>query len=209
MGVGSATVDGERGVEVRTGRRVVEVTPETVTFSDGDALPARTLVWAAGVRPSDLAGAIAVSRSRSGRIEVDPTLRVEGHAEVFAIGDVAAAKREGREIPMLSAPAMQEGRTAADNILRAIEGRPLRPFRYRSHGSMATIGKGAAVANIGPLEVSGFVGWVFWLAVHLYFLIGFRNRFAVLAGWAWNYVRSDRPVRMLVRAREPLDSGKR
>ena len=209
LGAFAARELAKRGVEVRTGCRVVEVTPETVTFSDGDALPARTLVWAAGVRPSDLAGAIAVSRSRSGRIEIDPTLRVEGHPEAFAIGDVAAAKREGREIPMLSAPAMQEGRAAADNILRAIEGRPLRPFRYRSRGSMATIGKGAAVANIGPLKVSGFVGWVFWLAVHLYFLIGFRNRFAVLAGWAWNYVRSDRPVRMLVRAREPLDSGKR
>lgn len=209
LGASAARELVERGVEVRTGRRVVDVTPETVTFSDGDVLPARTLVWAAGVRPSDLVGAIEVGRSRSGRIEIDSALRVKGHSKVFAIGDVAAAEHEGREIPMLSSPAMQEGRAAADNILRAIAGRPLRLFRYRSRGSMATIGKGAAVAKIGPLKVSGFVGWVLWLAVHLYFLIGFRNRFAVLVGWAWNYMRSDRPVRMLVRAREPLDSDKR
>lgn len=209
LGASAARELVERGVEVRTGRRVVDVTPETVTFSDGDVLPARTLVWAAGVRPSDLVGAIEVGRSRSGRIEIDSVLRVKGHSKVFAIGDVAAAEHEGREIPMLSSPAMQEGRAAADNILRAIAGRPLRLFRYRSRGSMATIGKGAAVAKIGPLKVSGFVGWVLWLAVHLYFLIGFRNRFAVLVGWAWNYMRSDRPVRMLVRAREPLDSDKR
>ena len=102
---------------------------------------------------------------------------------------------------MLSAPAMQEGRVVAENILRTVQGKPLRAFRYRDRGSMATVGKGVAVASIGPIQMAGFPGWIAWLAVHLYYIIGFRNRFVVLSGWAWNYLRSDRPVRIITRAR--------
>jgi NADH dehydrogenase len=98
---------------------------------------------------------------------------------------------------MLSAPAMQEGRHAAANILREVAGEPPRPFRYRDKGSMATIGRNDAVAQVGRLQLTGFAGWVTWLFVHLYYLIGFRNRLAVLMGWAWNYVRLDRPVRII------------
>jgi NADH dehydrogenase len=193
-----------RGVEVRTGVRVAEVTDDAVLLSTGERLPSRTVVWAAGVKPSDLANVLDVPRSRSGRVEVDLFLRVRGQDAVFAIGDIASFVQERREVPMLSAPAMQQGRTVADNILRSVAGRRLKAFRYRDRGSMATIGKNAAVAKLGPLHLHGFLGWVVWLAVHLYYIIGFRNRLAVLLGWAWNYLHSDRPIRLIARAGDRL-----
>lgn len=189
------------GVEVLTGVMVKSATADSVTLSNGEVIGAHTLVWAAGVRPAALATALDVPRSRSARIEVDDALRVKGRKDVFAIGDVASFIRNGREIPMLSQPAMQGGRLAAENILRSISRRPLRKFRYRDKGSMATVGKGAAVAQIGRFHLSGYPGWLMWLTVHLYFLVGFRNRFVVFSGWAWNYFRSDRPVRIITKAK--------
>jgi len=191
-----------KGIEVRTDTRVEAAVSKHVLLSTGEEIGARTLVWAAGVRPAALAAGIDAARTRSGRLAVDATLRLRGSENVFAIGDVAGVAHGDREVPMLSAPAMQEGRHAAKNIVRLSRGEAPLPFRYRDRGSMATIGKNAAVASIGPVRLRGFVGWVTWLAVHLYFLIGFRNRLAVLAGWAWNYLRSDRPVRIIARARE-------
>jgi NADH dehydrogenase len=196
-----------KDVEVITGVRVSALEGDDVVLSNGTRIEAKTLVWAAGVKPSALAAAIDAPRSRSGRIEVDRYLRVTGHDAVYAIGDIAAFRQADREVPMLSAPAMQEARVAAANIIRQLRGEPLRAFRYRDKGSMATIGKGSAVAHIWRLNFTGFIGWVTWLAVHLYYIIGFRNRFAVLMGWAWNYVRSDRPVRIIARARERDDVG--
>jgi NADH dehydrogenase len=191
-----------KGIEIWTSTRVTGTSEGAVTVSGGKTLEARTLIWAAGVRPAAVAAALDVARSRSGRIEVDEFLRVPGRPAVFAIGDVAAVRQDGSEVPMLSAPAMQEARVAATNILRSAAGKPLQPFGYRDRGSMATIGKNAAVAEIGRLRMTGFAGWVLWLAVHLYYIIGFRNRLAVLAGWAWNYLRSDRPIRIIARAKE-------
>ena len=192
----------KKGVEVRTGVRVAAVEDDVVVLSDGERLEAKTLVWAAGVKPAALAGAIDVTRSRSGRLQVDEHLRIAGREDVYAIGDIASFTQDGREVAMLSAPAMQEARVVAANILGTARGEPLRAFHYRDKGSMATVGKGAAVAHLGPLDLSGFLGWVAWLTVHLYYIIGFRNRVVVLMGWAWNYVRSDRPVRIITRARE-------
>jgi len=119
---------------------------------------------------------------------------------VYAIGDVASVRPggAGSELPMLSPPAMQEGRYVARAIRHG--GRPGRPFRYRDKGTMATIGRRAAVAQVGPVGVRGFLGWVTWLVVHLYYLIGFRNRAAVLASWGWDYLRRDRPIRLIVRS---------
>ncbi len=190
-----------RGIEVMTGARVVHAEPGRVALEGGAVLRAETLVWAAGVKPAELTAALDAPRSRSGRLEVDQFLRLRGQPRVFAIGDLASAMHQGKEVPMLSAPAMQQGRRAAANILADAAGRPLRPFRYRDRGSMATIGRNAAVAALGPLRLTGFLGWVAWLVVHLYFLIGFRNRLVVLLGWAWNYLRLDRPVRIIARAR--------
>lgn len=201
LGEDAARALSHRGVEVVTGVRVTSATEDEVTLSDGQVIPARTLVWAAGVRPANLASALDVSRSRSGRIEVDDALRVKGGRDVYAIGDVASFVQDGKEVPMLSAPAMQAGRLAAENILRTISGDRLKRFHYRDKGSMATVGKGAAVAQVGRFHFTGYPGWLMWLGVHLYFLIGFRNRLVVLAGWAWNYFRSDRPVRIITKAK--------
>ncbi|MGI8926965.1 MAG: NAD(P)/FAD-dependent oxidoreductase [Tepidiformaceae bacterium] len=190
-----------KGIEVRTGLLVTEVADDIVKLSDGSEIKARTLVWAAGVKPSALAAALDVPRRDGGRIEVDSYLRIAGREREFAIGDIASFLQEGKEVPMLSAPAMQQGRVVAANILCSLRKEPLRAFHYKDRGSMATIGRNAAVASIGPLKLTGFIGWVAWLAVHLYYIIGFRNRFVVLLGWAWNYLRFDRPVRIIARAR--------
>lgn len=192
-----------KGVEVRTGASVAGYDGAAVQLTDGTTIEAGTLVWAAGVKPAALAAAIDLPRTRGGRIQVDEFLRVPGHEEVHAIGDIAGALlKDGREVPMLSAPAMMEARCVAANIRAKTEGRPPRAFRYRDKGSMATIGKNAAVAAIGPVHLRGFIGWLVWLVVHLYYIIGFRNRFAVLMSWAWNYLRSERPVRIITRARQ-------
>jgi NADH dehydrogenase len=190
-----------RGVELRTGVQVASASAEEVTLSDGQAIEARTLVWAAGVRPAAPAAG-GLPRARSGRIETDEFLRVRGRERLFAVGDVAAVVQDGAEIPMLAPPAIQEGRWVAGQILRLEAGRPLQPFRYRDRGVMATIGRHAAVAQIGRLSLRGFPGWVAWLTLHLFLLIGFRNRVVVLLGWAWDYFRYDRPIRLIARARE-------
>ncbi|MBI3548791.1 MAG: NAD(P)/FAD-dependent oxidoreductase [Elusimicrobia bacterium] len=188
------------GVAVRLRARVLDADADRVRLSDGEAVPARTLVWAAGVKAAGLAAALHAPRSRSGRIEVDEFLRVKGRERVYAIGDLASFQQDGREIPMIAAPAMQQARHAAGNIRASLEGRPPAPFHYKDRGMMATIGRNAAVAQIGRLSLAGFAGWIAWLFVHLYFLIGFRNRLVVLLGWAWNYLRHDRPIRLITRA---------
>jgi NADH dehydrogenase len=192
-----------RGVEVRLSTLVREATTGGATLSSGETIPARTIVWSAGVRPTDPLppGDGVATRSRSGRLVVDEQLRLR--PGVYAIGDVASVSpgpdRDG-ELPMLSPPAMQEGRYVARLIRtgRAAGAQP--PFRYRDKGTMATIGRRAAVAQIGPLRLRGFIGWITWLVVHLYYLIGFRNRLAVLASWSWDYLRRDRPIRLIVRS---------
>jgi len=197
-----------RGIDVVTGVRVMDVGDGgSIVLSNGRELRAGTLVWAAGVKPAGLAEALDVPRSRSGRVEVDEYLRVKGRDGVYAIGDIASVIDDGREVPMLSAPAMQEGRHVARAIIDELEGGLPRPFRYRERGSMATIGRNAAVAELRGLHLKGFIGWLTWLVVHLYYLIGFRNRLTVLLGWAWNYIRFDRPVRIIARARGERGRG--
>lgn len=191
-----------RGVELRLGTRVIDATGDGVVLAAGERVAARTLVWAAGVKPSGIGLPGAAPRRRSGRLEVDATLRLTGWPSVFAIGDLAGVVQDGVEIPMLAPPAMQEGRFVANAILRLARGAPLGNFRYCDKGTMATIGRNAAVARTAGLSLTGFVGWVAWLVLHLYFLIGFRNRIAVLLRWAWNYLFYDRPVRIIVRANE-------
>ena len=190
------------GVEVRLGARLLDVTDGRITLSSGETLAAQTLVWAAGVKPSELDTALDVRRTRSRRIAVDPYLRIPDCPGAFAIGDVAGATQDGRELAMMSPQAMQEGRYVADAIVRLGRQQPLRPFRYRDKGIMATIGRHAAVAQVGPLSFKGAIGWFVWLFVHLYFIIGYRNRLVVLISWAWNYVFYDRPIRLITRGRD-------
>lgn len=195
-----------REIEVRLSTRLERVQGDQIVFSDGERVVTKTLVWAAGVKPSSLVSALGLPTTASGRVAVDEALRVRGHERVFAIGDIAAVPYGGGEMPMLSAPAIQEGRFVADAILRLERGRDPGRFRYRDKGIMATIGRNAAVAQLGRFRFKGFVGWVMWLLVHLYFIIGFRNRISVLLGWAWDYFRYDRPIRLIERAKEKEDT---
>ena len=140
---------------------------------------------------------------RLGRVSAEPTLQVPGHPEIFVAGDVCALQQDGRLLPGVAQVAMQEGTHAARNILHATKGEPLAPFRYRDYGTMAVIGRGSAVAAIGLVETSGFVAWVFWLFLHIFWLIGFRNRLAVLGEWAWSYLTLQRRVRLITGEKLP------
>lgn len=202
LGAYAADTLRSRGVEVRLSTLVREATASTAVLApagDGDTVTigARTIVWSAGVGPQDPLPSEAVPRSRSKRLQVDDRLRLR--PGVYAIGDVASVGSGGGELPMLSPPAMQEGRYVARAIRAGAE--PAAPFRYLDKGTMATIGRRAAVAQVGPVRLRGFLGWITWLVVHLYYLIGFRNRALVLASWSWDYLRRDRPIRLIVRSR--------
>ena len=189
----------DMGVDVRTNDAVVRVTPTRVELRSGTELHAHTLVWAAGVRANPLADALAVPTGRSGRIVVAPDLRIEGHHNAYAIGDVAAITgRDGQLLPMVAQVAIQSGRHAA----REVASGRRRPFRYRDKGTMATIGRRAAVAEL-PLHVrlSGTPAWMAWLGLHLVMLMGFRNRLSVFLNWAWNYLTWDRGPRLIIESR--------
>jgi NADH:quinone reductase (non-electrogenic) len=191
-----------RGVDVRLSTLVESTGDDWARLATGEVIACRTVVWSAGVRPADPAEQALLARTAGRRLQVDEHLRVPGVDSVFAIGDAAAARWNESELPMLSPPAMQEGRHVARLIRDQAAGRAgtRKPFRYIDKGTMATIGRNAAVAQIGPLRLRGFLGWVAWLTVHLYYLVGFRNRLAVLWSWSWNYLRKDRPVRIIARS---------
>jgi NADH dehydrogenase len=197
----------KRGIEVRLGVLVRSADGKSATLSDGTVVSTRTIVWSAGVKPEDPAGDERIPHSRSQRIQVDDRLRIDGMDEAFAIGDVAAVSSEDGELPMLSPPAMQEGRYVARAILHGVEtGRPpAEPFRYFDKGTMATIGRNAGVAVLGRLQLTGFIGWWAWIVVHIYYLIGFRNRIFALMTWAWNYLRFDRPIRIIMETQPDPD----
>jgi NADH:ubiquinone reductase (H+-translocating) len=189
-----------RGIDVRTRTRVETADEKSVTLSDGTVIATRTLVWTGGVRPTLPTTTPQVGITRSHRAQVDPFLRAQGMERVFVIGDAAAA--ENGELPMLSAPAIQQAHYVARSILRDVEGQALqKPFHYFDKGTMATIGRNAAVAHLrGGIELTGFLGWLAWIFVHIWYLIGFRNRLVALASWGWNYVRFDRPIRIILQA---------
>jgi NADH dehydrogenase len=190
-----------RGVEVMTGEVVESVTPERVTLKSGTVLPAHTLVWGAGLQGNALIRSLGLELERGNRIAVDSELRIASHPEVYAVGDIAAitdAKTE-QVLPQLGSVALQSGEHAGETIARVVAGKEAKPFRYRDKGTMATIGRRAAVAEL-PLGIrfGGTLGWLSWLGLHLVFLIGFRNRVVVLVNWAWNYVKWDRGNRMII-----------
>jgi NADH:ubiquinone reductase (H+-translocating) len=191
------------GVEVRTGSIVTAVDADGVTWQSAEPTPhverlnAQTVLWAAGVAASPIAGSLGVPLDRAGRVHAEPTLAVRGHPEIFVVGDICALEQDGRPLPGVAQVAMQGGTHAASNILRAIRGEPLQPFRYRDYGNAATIGRGAAVVDIRGIKASGALAWLFWLFLHIFWLIGFRNRLVVLGEWAWSYVTLQRRVRLI------------
>jgi NADH dehydrogenase len=185
------------GVEVLKNSPVTSV-HEGIVVAGGQTIRAGTVLWAAGVTPSPLARSLGVPLDHIGRVPVQPDLSIPGHPEVFVLGDLAAFVDEtGTTLPGLAAVAVQQGRQAARNILRLCKDLPSEPFHYLDLGTMATIGRAAAVANLRALKLSGFLAWVIWIFVHILLLIGFRNRFIVLFEWAWAYFTMERSARLI------------
>ena len=186
-------------VEVRFGASVADYDGDRIRLKSGEVIPAQTVIWAAGVRASPLNATLGLPAARQGRIPVEPTLQVPGHPEVFIIGDAAYREQDGEPLPMVAPVAIQMGQAVARNIRRLLRGHPLRPFHYRDQGTLATIGRNAAVANVYGLKLSGFPAWVMWLVVHIIQLIGFRNKLFVLINWAWDYFFYERAARLITR----------
>ncbi len=185
------------GVEVHTSAMVTNVEAAAVWMGEKQ-IPAVVILWAAGVAASPLARKLAAPLDRVGRVLVNPDLSIPGHPEVFVIGDLAALKDEsGKWLPGVAQTAIQQGEAAAKNILRDLHGETRQKFHYHDKGSLATIGRAAAVAQIGKLEISGFPAWLTWLFVHIFFLIGFRNRVLVMIQWAWSYLTYERGARLI------------
>jgi NADH:ubiquinone reductase (H+-translocating) len=187
----------ELGVEVRLGAAVTDCDCSGLSIGD-ERLPARTIVWAAGVKASPAAAWLGAASDRAGRVKVAPDLSVPGHADIFVIGDAAAAAGpDGNPLPGIAPVAKQQGRYVANVLTARARGRIPPPFRYRDFGSMATIGRKRAVAQIGTFKATGLVAWLLWSLAHIYFLIGFRNRLAVAMNWCWNYVTFQRGTRLI------------
>ncbi len=193
----------ELGVHVRTGARVTEIGPAGVALASGELLTAATIVWAAGVASSPLIAKLGIELDRSGRAKVEPDGSLPGHPEAFVIGDAAyLLGADGQPLPGVSPTAMQMGRHAAAQIRAELRGEHARqPFHYVDKGSMATIGRSRAIAQIGELKLSGFIAWLAWLLVHIWYLIGFRNRLLVMFDWAWSYFTYRRGARLITGGR--------
>ena len=189
------------GVEVMTGSTVVDIDAAGVTLDDR-RIAAATVLWAAGVRAAPLVAGLPGEHDRAGRARVGADLSLPGHPEIFVIGDGAApASPEGKPIPGIAPAAKQMGAYVGQVIARRLSGRPPPPpFRYRYAGDLATIGRGAAVVKVGPLQLTGLVGWLFWGFIHVYFLIGLRARFFVALDWLWSYVTYHRGARLITGA---------
>ena len=188
---------GELGVEVRVNTKVTDISTKGV-FSGNQFIGATTVIWSAGVQATSLTKCLGVPLDRSGRIIVEPDLTLPGFGNAFAIGDmVTFTYQTGHPLPGVSPVAMQMGEYAARNIRHALKGEPYEEFHYFDKGSMATIGRSRAIAEIRKLRLSGFVAWMTWLTVHIFFLIGFRNRAVVLFNWAWSYFTYQRGARLI------------
>ena len=194
------------GVLVRTSARVTEIAPDAVTFADDgttERIETRTVLWAAGVRASPLAESLAratgAERDKLGRLMVLADLTLPGHPEIIAIGDIANVKGvDGKPLPAVAQPAMQEGEYTARLIRGRLRGGPTPPFRYHDRGNMATIGRASAVADLGWVRFGGVLAWLAWLFIHLLYLIGFGNRLLVLMQWGYSYVTRNRAARLIV-----------
>jgi len=185
------------GVEVMTKTTVTRVSDHEVAAGE-TIIPTRTVLWAAGVQASPLARSLGAPLDRAGRVLVAPDLSVPGHPEVFVIGDLAAVTQsDGKPVPGVAPAAIQEGQHTAKNITRMLNGETTLPFSYFDKGSLATIGRAAGVADFGRIHLSGFIAWAAWLGVHIFFLIGFRNRLLVILQWAWAYVTFQRGARLI------------
>jgi NADH dehydrogenase len=185
------------GVEVRSSALVTKITPGEVWVGD-ERIPAAVVLWAAGVAASPLGKKLGAPTDRSGRVLVKGDLSIPQHPEVFVIGDLASLKDEkGNPVPGVAPAALQQGRAVAKTIKRDLHKAPRKDFHYLDKGSLATIGRAAAIAQFRKLHISGYFAWLAWLFVHIFFLIGFRNRFIVMFQWAWSYLTYERGARLI------------
>jgi NADH dehydrogenase len=187
----------ELGVEVHTNSVVTLVEPNAVHLG-AERIAARTIFWAAGNAASPLGRSLGVPVDHAGRVVVESDLSIPGHPEVFIAGDLALVKREGlAQVPGVAPAAIQEGRTAARNVMRLMRGEPTKRFRYRNKGDLAVIGRSRAIADLGKIRFTGLFAWLFWLFLHIMYLVGFRNRVSVLVQWAYSYFTYQRGVRLI------------
>ena len=187
----------QRGIEVLLDRRVTAIDADGVSMGDL-RVDSKTVLWAAGVQSSPLGAQLGVPLDRAGRVLVAPDLSVPGHPELFVVGDLAAFQQDGAWLPGVAQPAIQGGQQAARNALRLLKGEPTRPFHYSDKGILATIGRAAAVAHVGRFEFGGFFAWLLWVGIHIWWLIGFRNRLVVMLEWAWAYLTFGRSARVIM-----------
>lgn len=192
------------GVTVALHNSVKAIEENVIHFADGTTLPAHTLMWTAGVKAAPLADRIDAPKARAGRFAVGPGLTLPDHPEVFAVGDIAYLEQDGRPLSAMAPVAMQMGEYAGKAIRQMAGGRTPRPFRYLDKGTMAVIGRGKAVASVFGVNLTGFPAWLTWLALHLYYLIDFRNRLVVLLNWAYDYFLFERKVRLII---QDTDTG--
>jgi len=190
------------GVEVRLNARVTRADAASVTLENGDKISCATLLWSAGIRPAPLAEALKAEKSAGGRVAVEPDLSLPGHPEVFIVGDSAYLEQGGAPLAAIAPVAIQMGAYAARAILRRERGQPVGPFRYFDRGVMAVIGRGEAASRVFGLKLSGFPAWLAWAALHLFQLVGFRNRLLVLINWAYDYIFFDRKIRLITWTRK-------
>ncbi|MGB4600740.1 MAG: NAD(P)/FAD-dependent oxidoreductase [Trichlorobacter sp.] len=197
----------QMGVEVRCNTLVADASEGEVRLGNGETIATRTLFWSAGVKAAPMADMVPGDKGPGGRVLVHPDLSLPGHDEVYVVGDMACALHNGAPLPMMAPAAMQQGRHVARSILCRERGEVAEPFRYFDKGSMATIGRSSAVATAFGLSCSGFIAWLVWLFLHLYYLIGFRNRIVVLLNWAWYYWFHERQVRLITAVDKRGDDG--
>jgi NADH dehydrogenase len=195
------------GVEVRTNARVTDIDAEGVKLGE-ERIEARTVIWAAGVQASPLVASFGTPLDRVGRVQVEPDLTIPGHPEVMVVGDTAALVQNGKPVFGVAPAAMQGGQYAADRIRRLVAGQPVKPFVYTDKGSLATLGRSAAIADLKGLRLSGFIAWMAWLLIHVFFLIGFRNRVLVILEWAWSYFTFQRGARLITGPVPELEARK-
>ena len=195
------------GVEVHAGKPVTEIGADFLRFGD-QRIAARTILWAAGVAASPLGKQLGAELDRAGRVRVQPDLSLPTHPEVFVAGDLASIEQDGKPVPGVAPAAKQMGARVAKNILARMAGTPTRPFHYTDFGALATIGRHSAIAQLPKLRFSGLLAWWFWLALHIYFLIGFRSRLIVLINWAWAYFTYARGARIILGNEVGKDHGR-
>jgi len=188
-----------KNVQVRLNTRMEDFNGQRITLAEGSQIETQTLIWTAGIKATEVVDELNVEKAGGGRIRILPTLQLPGHPEIFVIGDTAFLEENGQPLPMIATVAIQQGATTAENIRRHMNDLPLETFHYKDLGLLATVGRNAAVARIFGISFSGFIAWVIWVFLHIYRIIGFRNRIVIMFNWMWDYLFYDNQVRLITK----------